>query len=135
MPKMTDEENFDDLDISQIVPKERTVELTHPGTGEKLGITLNLMSADDPRLKRTQRALMDQRSERQRRNKIMTAEEMEAGMIKLLAQTITGWNWGERKWKGETPVYSTRTAMQLLTESEWIYKQVNDAVGDVAAFF
>ncbi|NUM72733.1 hypothetical protein HUU40_00085 [candidate division KSB1 bacterium] len=132
---LTDTDETDILDISEIQPGERTVELLHPGTGQKLGISVRIMSADDPRLKREQRALMDRQSERHRKNKILTAEEIESAMVKYLAQTITGWDWGKRKLNGETPEFSVRKAIEILTEFQWIRSQINDAVGDTAAFF
>lgn len=127
----------DDLEISNINPGEREIQIVHPKTREKLGISILVMSVDDPRMKRHTRKLMDKRSERQRKNKILSAEEMEAGIIELVAHAVVDWNWGERKYKGDVPQYSHRKVLEVFSDENisWLFDQVNEEVGETKAFF
>jgi len=124
------------LDIATLTPGEREIQLSRPASQEKLPIWLTLMSADDARLKRYQRQLLDKQAERQRRGKIFSAEEKEKALIELLARTITGWRW-EAHYKGEVPEFSHRKAVEILSDENipWFFEQVNEAVGDTERFF
>ena len=127
---------MNDIDISTITPKEREIEIMHPATGEPLGITVTVMSADDSRLKRHQRQLIDRRQERQRRNKFLSAQEMEFEMVKLIANAIVGWDF-KVKYQGEIPAFSTRKAIEMLSDPNipWFFEQINAEMGDTKAFF
>ena len=134
---MNTPEITDDMDISKIVTGERTVEILHPQTDEKLGISVSLMSIDDPRLRRHQRNLIDKQNERRRKNKILSAEETEKGIVELLANSITGWDWGKRTYKGEVPQFSLRKAIEILSDPNisWFFDQINEEVGNTKDFF
>lgn len=125
------------LDILSLTPGEREIQLTRPdGTNEKLPIWIRLMSADDARLKRYQRHLIDRRQERQRKGKVLSAEEMENGLVELLARAIVGWKF-EVVYDGEIPEFSHKKAVQLLSDSRipWFFTQINEAIGDSESFF
>lgn len=126
----------DILDIASLSPGTREIQLDRPGTHEKLPIWVTLMSADDARLKRFQRQLMDKQAERQRRGKILSTEEKEKAVVDLLARTITGWRF-EVHYKGEIPEFSHRKAVEILSDENipWFFAQVNEAAGDSDSFF
>lgn len=126
----------EDLDISTLSPGEREIQLDRPGSQEKLPIWITLMSADDARLKRYQRQLLDRQSERQRKGKFLSAEEKEKAIVDLLARTITGWRW-EAKYKGEIPEFSHKKAVEILSDENipWFFTQINEAAGDTEHFF
>lgn len=124
------------LDIASLVPGEREIQISRPGSQEKLPIWVTLMSSDDARLRQHQRKLMDQQAHRQQRGKILSSEEKEKAIIELIARTITGWRW-EVHYKGEIPEFSHRKAVEILSDENipWFFAQINEAAGDTERFF
>lgn len=124
------------LDIANLSPGEREIQLDRPGSSEKLPIWVTLMSSDDARLKRYQRQLLDKQAEKQRRNKVFTTEEKEKAVIELVARTITGWRW-EALYKGEKPEFTHSKAVEILSDENipWFFAQINEAAGDTERFF
>lgn len=128
--------NDDILDISALTPKEREIQLRRPDGNGLLPFWVTLMSPDDPRLKTAQRRLVDKRSEKQRKGKLFSAEEMEREMISLVALSITGWR-AEVLYRGEIPEFSRRKAVEMLSDPEipWFYSQLHEELGDSENFF
>lgn len=124
-------------DISQLKPKTRVVQILHPRTGDELGISVEVMSFGDPRLKRIIRQINDQKQEREARRKILKTEELESNSVRLVANAIVGWDWSKSKFgfKGELPAFSPAKAVEVLSELDWFFTQLNEEIGNDKAFF
>ena len=124
-------------DISQLKPKTRVVQILHPATGDELGISVEVMSFGDPRLKRIIRQINDQKQEREARRKIMRTEDMESNSVRLVANAIVGWDWSKSSFgfKGERPAFSLKKAIEVLSELDWFYTQLNEEIANEKAFF
>lgn len=124
------------MDISNIVNTELLfkLELRHPATDENLGITFQIRSAGSREAKAIQRRQSDSNMERMQKRKTLKGAELERQMLERAASYIAGWDWGDQTWKGETPEYSTETAITILGEADWIFAQVTEAAEDIANF-
>lgn len=137
------------MDISKIQPTENILHILHPKTGERLGITISLMSIADDRMKKIKRQLQDKRLQLEKRGKNFTATQIEENSNVLLFAAMTGWSWGvptdekdkpiEGKeaatFKGENPAFKQEKVFEVFNELEWFRDQVDEKVGDGASFF
>lgn len=140
-------------DISNIKTGERAVEINHPGTGEKLGLRVNLVSIDDDRLVKIKRKITDKRLYLEARGKTFKAEEIEENRTDLLIAAITGWEWYKQEavkddkgkvikdevecptFHGEVPDFNRRNVLAVISELGWFGDQVNAEIGEVSSFF
>lgn len=124
-------------DIANIKPNEHKFEIMHPATDEPLGISVTIMSPDDPRMKPIKRKVTDFNLQKQKRGKTLKAVEIEDNEISLLFGTIIGWDWhGEDvSFKGEKPEFNPKNVALVLKELPWFKKQVNDELDDEKGFF
>lgn len=126
-----------------IVARERTIEITHPVTGDDIGLSVTLRPQSSPEVKEVLRQHGDEDLEfaqrtRGRAGKKANAATVERRAVEHLAATISGWKWAEGvTFKGEAPAYSTEAVKKLLSDPEahWIRKQIDIEAGDEAAFF
>jgi len=135
------------MDLSQIKTGDRTIEILHPATGEKLGVRVNLVSIDDERLTKAKRVITDRRLYLEARGKVFKAEEIEENKINLLFAAMTGWEWYAQQatddtpaidaptFHGEIPEFNRRNVNAVLYELAWFNDQVNEAIGETKAFF
>lgn len=121
------------MDLSGIKAGIRTIDIKHPATGEKTGLSLDLVSLEDDRVKAINRKYQ---------NKAMrgsvTLEDLEEQRLEVIAATIIGWKWeGEAKWGGEKPAYSAAKALEVIKSdgAAFIIRQIDKALGDEAGFF
>lgn len=125
-----------EFDISAIAPSTRTFEILHPGTGAGLDIFVTVLSLDDEKMKKIQRRLTDRLLEMRRKNKSMTAEEIETNQINLLVEAITDWEWRNKaNYKGTKPPCDVANVKAVLSDLVWFRKQVDEQVGDTESFF
>lgn len=123
------------MDIANIKPQERTVEILHPSTGEKIGVRVSVMSITDPRLKTLKRRIQNEKNKLEQRGKFFKAEDVEANQNELLASAITSWEWYDAEFKGKKPEFSKETVQIVLTELEWFADQIATEISDEKAFF
>lgn len=124
------------MDLSDIVPNEIVKEITHPGTGENIGLRMTLMSSEDKRLKRVIRRITDQNMIKNKRGKGLKAEDIEENQIELLAHGVTGWEWyGDLTFHGEKPEFTIANVKKVLSEKGFILSQIDEEMGDTARFF
>lgn len=115
------------MDLSSIRPAAIEVAITHPGTGEDTGLVLKLISPKDPAAAPARRTFQDRL---QRKGK---ADE--ADTINFTAALVTGWDWGgESDWKGEKLPFTLTNVKAVVAES-WVRAQIDERIGDNAAFF
>jgi len=124
-------------DIANIKPSEHNFEIMHPATDEPLGISVTIMSPDDPRVKPIKRKVTDFNLQKQKRGKTLKAVEIEDNEISLLSGTIIGWDWHGKdvSFKGEKPEFNPKNVALVLKELPWFKKQVNDELDDEKGFF
>lgn len=123
------------MDISNLSPQERIVEINHPGTGEPLGVKVTLLSLLDERMKKIKRRLTDNRLMLDQKGKKFKAADIEENENALLFEAITSWVWeGEANWKGEKPEFNRKNVYEVLRQ-EWFKNQLMEAVGDEQSFF
>ncbi len=123
------------MDISNLEYSDREIEIVNPGTREELGITLTIMSVNDPRLNTYKNLARNKNLKFQRMNKTQTAEETEEDVLDLLAKTVLGWNWGDNEFKGEKLEFSTANIKKVFRALPWFKDQVDTAVMDESRFF
>lgn len=124
------------MDIANLKPSERTIEITDPTTGENLGIRINMVSIDDDRLKAIKRKITDERLRLSQRNKSFTAEQVENNANRILWTAVTGWEWYGKdvNFLGEVPEFSQRNFYAVLETLPWFRDQLNEEIEDRAAF-
>ncbi|MGO4835310.1 hypothetical protein AB4144_23940 [Rhizobiaceae sp. 2RAB30] len=122
------------MDILSIQPQTITVDIKHPSTGSRIGLSIDCVSLEDDRGKQVERLIKNKvlRSGRS----TVTAERLEDNTIELLTAAIIAWHWDEGLTLGElkSPPLNKANVAKLLAVS-WIAKQVDAALGDEAAFF
>ena len=124
-------------DITNIAPKEQTIEILHPSSDEPVGISVSLMSPDDPRMKTIKRKITDFNLQKQKRGKVLKAIEVEDNEIALIGATLTGWEWygDDVSFKGEKPEFNPKNVAAVLKEITWFKKQLSDELDDTKGFF
>lgn len=81
------------MDLLEIKPRHLSVDLIHPGTGKKLGVTIVVASAFSDEVQREHFRLRD---EAVRTNFFeLTAAERDKQSVRALAAQVVGWAWGD----------------------------------------
>lgn len=131
----------ENVDIAGIKASERIVDIVHPVSGEKLGITISLMSYDDPRMKSVRRRITNRRLQLDARGKHFKAEELEENNHELCFSAMTGWSWDkspegdEVTFNGKKPDFNKVNVFAVFEELPWFREQVDQAIADEKAFF
>lgn len=138
------------MDISTLVPSERMIEILSPATKTPLGIRVNIMHIDDPRLKILKLKLQNQRQQREARGKVMTAEAQDENLSELTFATMTGWEWynptgqkgdkgynpeKEPKFDGKVPEFTKANVFAMFEKLPWFRDQIGEAVSETESFF
>ncbi|HEV7417680.1 MAG TPA: hypothetical protein VGN98_16100 [Tianweitania sediminis] len=121
------------MDLSTIKPSSLKVDLLHPATGEEIGLTLDVISRDDPTVKRVQRRLTDKRIKRG--FKKVSAEQIDEENIEVLSAAVTGWTWGKDASWGGKKLDCNPENVKIILAQPWFRKQVEEAIGEDADFF
>lgn len=120
-------------ELSNIVAAERRLEVLHPASQEPVGLVLILLPDTHPQVKAAARKSINDRINH--RGKV-TAEQIEANRITMLAASVGGWEWqGDLTFHGEKPAFQEQTLRQLLKELPWVAEQADAALGERAEFF
>ena len=124
-------------DIANIKPNEHEFEITHPKTDEPIGVSVTIMSPDDPRMKSVKRKVTDFNLQKQKRGKTLKAIEIEDNEISLISAAMVSWNWHGKDvcFKGETPEFNPKNIAIVLKEHPWFKKQVSNELDDEKGFF
>lgn len=124
------------MDISNLKPVERIIQILHPVTSKELGITVSLLSLNDERMAQIRRKIQNKKIELEKRNKVFKADDLEENELDLLCASITGWSWnGDADYHGEKPVFNEKNVKDVLKELPWFKEQIVEAIGDEKAFF
>jgi hypothetical protein len=124
------------MDILSITMSDTTeLELKHPTSGEKIGLTLHLRSMDHPEMKKITRAISDRALKLRARGKFFTVDEIEENTSKIISASVYGWEWQEGgSIGGKTPKFDAKELANLLAQ-KWPATQIDEALGDTSRFF
>lgn len=121
------------MDLSAIKTNIVPVSIKHPATLEPTGLVFHMRPMSHPEVKRVQRRITDENL-RQRKLKI-TAAQLDSNRYDLIIAAIDKWEWnGDANFEGEKPKLTADTARKVL-KADWIRDQIDEALGDDAAFF
>lgn len=124
------------MDIANIVDREQLfdLELKHPVTEEPLGITFRIRSQNSEEAKAVLRVHTNKNLQRSVKGKTVTAEQLEKQNLEEAAALIASWDWGEHTYHGSKPELTMKTAIQMLSDEDWIFRQVVAAARDIENF-
>lgn len=123
------------MDFAKIKPSERIVDILHPESGEKTGVSVQLISLRDEKLAAVRRRIQNKNIEFQKRGKTLKAADIEENEMELLVACITGWNWGDNLYNGEVPQFCEKNVRDILNDLPWFKQQIVEAIDDEKAFF
>lgn len=126
---MTDLSDF--ADLIRVQDDGIDVDILHPKTGESLGMTIRVAGPDSERQKKARTAVNNDRLLKSR-NKRVTAPELEADQLKVVAASIISWSGVIEN--GKEVELTGETATDILTRYPFILDQINSVVGDRAGF-
>lgn len=122
------------MDIANIRAKTRPIEITHPGNGQLLGIRVHLrpMSHDA-----VQAEIRQQRDDAIAAKGQITDQARAKNTTKLLGAAIESWEWyGEDAvYKGQKPEDKVEAYREVLSELEWMRKQLDVELGNAREFY
>ena len=122
------------MDISAIKPEGRTINITHPATGEPIGLSVTLRPQSAPEVEKVKRTLTNRRL--QNRNFKPTAATIEADANELLIACVAAWEWKDKvSFHGEKPECTPDNVRKVLTELVWVRDQIDREAGDSESFF
>lgn len=121
------------MDLLNIKPATQKVEILHPGTGERTGLVLEVTSMEADAVKRVNRRQMDKAL--RSRAKKMTAAEIEANATERLSAAVVGWEVTGTANLGGQKMDFTPENVATVMALDWLRRQVEEAIGDDAAFF
>lgn len=128
------------MDIGKVAPTNVFHKVRHPGTGEFVGLTVELRSINSDEVKKIQRTVTDQRLKLSAKGKTFTAEQVEANRFRLLVAVVAGWEWsadanGEPgTWNGEALVF-TSANVKIILSADWLADQLDEALGVERDFY
>lgn len=125
------------MSISNLVKYDEAFkyELTHPASGDGLGIIFSLVSSASDQAKAVLRKHIKANHMLQRKGKTIDVDEGEAQVIERLSASIVAWEWGEnefREGKG-APEFNKDNVADVLAV-DWIFDQINRQVNDIQNF-
>lgn len=124
------------MDLAEIKPVERVIDLYHPSTGEPIGIKLTLVSLYDPKFEKIQRSILNKRLALEVRGKTFKAEDLKENENELLVALVDGWDWQEGVvFHGEQPAFTPANVKKFFAENPWFKEQLMEAVNDQKDFF
>ena len=131
------------MELTNLKPTDRTIEIVSPVTGQPIGVRVRVMSIEDDRLKRIKRQITDESLKLQAKNKAFKADELERNANMLMFGGTLGWEWysptGDDAdmpaFKGEQPEYNQKNFVEIVTELPWFGEQIQEAIGETKSFF
>jgi len=125
------------MDLNTIKTIDRDVNLTHPKSGEELGLVFHLRAPDSTEVKDVSRAWQNKRLMPKNRNKAITSEELENVTNNRIKAAVKGWTWEDEELtlNGEQPEFSKAALNTMLRDHAFIREFLSDECEDLTAFF
>lgn len=129
------------MDLSELKPLERNVEILHPKTDVEVGIKVSLLSINDDKLKKIKRRIQDDKLRLEAKGKNFKSEDIEENRDKLIFNAVTGWAWGkdasgkETTFNKEKPAFNQKNFNDVMKALPWFRDQLEEAISDEKAFF
>ena len=138
------------MDLNELKPSERIVEILSPGTKQPIGVRVTLLHIADERLKKLKRRFQDDRYRLESKGKQFKAEQFEENANELSFAAMTGWEFynptgqkGDKgfdenehaKFNGEIPAFNRKNAFEIFEKLPWFREQLGTEMGDDEAFF
>lgn len=125
------------MDISELVPTERVIEILDPKTDEPLGIRVSLMSISDERLVKLKRKFQDERFKLEARGKTLKGEDLDDNSNDLAFSAMTGWEWYGKdvSFLGQKPAFLKPEVLKVFTKLYWFREQILAAISEERSFF
>ena len=122
------------IDYSTLAPATVPLEIRNPATGKPTGIVLNLRSMDSEPARNVK--LANSNKQMMRRNRKLTAADLEEGYIDLLVVLVESWEWkGDAAWRGGKKPDFKPDVVREVVSTPWIRNQIAEVTDDEAAFF
>jgi hypothetical protein len=122
------------MDLASLVAGKNTVDITHPKTGEPIGLKVTLRSSDAPEVKEVARKHLNDTL--MLRGKTPSAEKVEARALDLMVASVESWEWAPGvTWGNEALECTPANVRRVLKDAPWIKRQLDVALGDEGAFF
>jgi hypothetical protein len=128
-------------DLSQIVASGRQIEIYYPNTTTPIGVRIDMVSLQDPRLLKLQRRMLDNRLQMEKRGKVFGADEITTNLNELLFTSCVSWDWYTPEggtpatFKDAVPDLNRKNLFEIFDTLPWFREQMNEALGDTEAFF
>lgn len=123
------------MDLADLKPCERIIDILHPANGEEIGIKVNILSINDSKMNKIKKRIQTKKLEYERRNKSFNLEDIEENEMDLIITAITGWDWGTNLFHGVVPEFNENNVKDVLKELPWFKQQIVEAIGDEKSFF
>lgn len=115
------------MDLSTLVPVERTVDVLHPKNGQPTGLKLKLAHESDPRVIEATRRVFDEA-------RAGGGVDPDRGR-KLTMAHVVGWEWtGDANFNGKKPAF-TAEALAEVCKVPPVATAIFKAIGDDAGFY
>lgn len=118
------------LDTAARAEEGAPLAITHPTTGEAIGITITVVGTDSDTYQKARRKLADKRI--QQRKAKLSIEDIENENIEMLARCTKGWDGVVVD--GEAKPCTFSNAVELYKRFPWVREQVDAFMGERANF-
>lgn len=122
-------------DIANLTPTEGILQITHPATGEELGIAVTTLYIEDDELQRLRRGIRNRANKLSQRGGSFKAEEEEENLHELCAKAIRSWDWGTNTFHGVKPECTPKVIKEVFVKLPWFLRQVNEFISEQKNFF
>lgn len=125
------------MDLSELKPSERIIEILHPKTEAPVGVRVTLISMEDHRLKKIKRRIHDEKLRLEIKGKNFKADDIEDNMNAIAFSAMLAWEWygDDVKFRNAKPDFSQKNVFDVFETLPWFKQQVQEAVIDEKAFF
>lgn len=125
------------MDLKDLQPSTREVEIKHPGTGENVGVRVSLVSINDPSLAKIKRSIQDERIRLERKGKSFKASDLEENGLNIAFASMKSWDWyGDGvMFNGEKPEFNRKNVFEVFKSIPWFKDQIDLEMGDDSSFF
>lgn len=118
--------DLSELNTVELANKGAVVNITHPSTGDDLGIKITVAGSDSDLYRKAQRKIMNKRlADKKMKTRV---EEIENESLELLAQCTMTWE-GVKEGGSEVPC-TFDNAKRLYKTYPWLKEQVDQAISD-----